>query len=235
MQSTSAHKKETIENILRLRRAERVADQNLRGELASVRGFLEDSVGRTVRTADAARLLGVTQPALKRWIDKGEISALMTPQGRYEVPVSELVDLLDETEQARAEGSGRPLASVIRDRRRRSVETVDLDRLLPRKRRTHRTAEQVALAYHRVVAERLDENIVEEARRRVDRWRQKGSVHPHWVEEWERVLVMALPQIAKTISADTPRARELRQTSPFAGVLNQQERTRLVDAVEGRE
>ena len=42
------------------------------------------------------------------------------------------------------------------------------------------------------------------------------------------------PGIAKAISADTPRARELRQTSPFAGALNEHERKLLVEAVERR-
>jgi len=48
------------------------------------------------------------------------------------------------------------------------------------------------------------------------------------------VLALPLPRIAKTISADTKRARELRQTSPFAGVLTEQERRRLLRAVEER-
>jgi hypothetical protein len=225
---------EAIESIVRLRRGERLADPIVRNELSAVRQFLEGEVGRTVRPADAARLLGVTQPALKRWTDKGEISAVMTPQGRQEIPVSELVGLLEETEEARAKGSGRPLASAIRNRRRRSVETIDLDRLLPRKRRTHRTAELHGLAYHRLVAERLDETIVNEARDRLHRWRESERIHPRWADEWERILALPRADIARTISADTRSARELRQTTPFAGVLTEQERRRLVEAIEGR-
>jgi excisionase family DNA binding protein len=224
-----------IENILRLRRAERLADSHLRAEIATAREFLEGLVGPTVRPADAARLLGVSQPALLRWTEKGEISSVMTPQGRREIPLSELVGLLDEIELVRDEATGRPLARVVRNRRRRAEEAVDLDRLLPRRRRRgHRTAELQALAYHRLVAERLDERIVDEARRRLRRWRASGRVHPRWIEEWERVLAMPLPQIAKTIGADTRHARELRQTSPFAGVLSEHERRRLTKAVEER-
>ena len=40
--------------------------------------------------------------------------------------------------------------------------------------------------------------------------------------------------VAKTISADTAHARELRQTSPFAGVLSEPERRRLTRAVQER-
>lgn len=235
MSDRHERKNEAIENILRLRRAERLADPSLNGELASVREFLEREVGSTVRAAEAARVLGISQPALNRWIDKGEISALMTPQGRREIPLSELVGLLDEVERARDEGWGRPLASVIRDRRRRSAETIDLDRLLPRKRdRGHRTAELHGLAYHRLIAERLDGHMVAEAQRRLHRWRESGRVHTRWADEWERILSLPEPRIAQAIGADTPRGRELRQTSPFAGLLNEQERRALVEAIEAR-
>jgi hypothetical protein len=40
--------------------------------------------------------------------------------------------------------------------------------------------------------------------------------------------------IADAISADSPRARELRQSSPLAGALTEQERQLLVKAVEDR-
>ena len=50
---------DTLENILRLRRAERAVQGDLRFELAAVRESLERSVGRSVRPADAARALGI--------------------------------------------------------------------------------------------------------------------------------------------------------------------------------
>ncbi len=193
--------REAFENILRLRRAARIANPQLRAEIAPVLEFLEDIAGQTVRPADAARLLGISQPALKRWLDGGEISAVTTPRGRREIPLSELL----------------------------------VQRLIPRRsRRTHRTAELQALAYHRLIAERLDDEIVDEARMRLRRWRRESRIHPRWSNEWERVLALPLPEIKRAISADTKRARELRQTSPFAGMLTEQERQRLVKAVEDR-
>lgn len=229
------HTGEAIEHVVRLRRIERLVDRRVRDEIVSVREFLERLVGPTVRPAEAARLLGISHPAIKRWLDIGEISSVMTPQGRREVPLSELIKLLEAVEEVRDEDGGRPVARVIRERRRRSAEAIDIDRLLPPRRpRGHRAAELHALAYHRLIAERLDERVVENARRRVRRWRQEGRVDPRWADEWERILAMPLPQMARTIGADTTRARELRQTSPFAGVLTEQERRRLVRAVEER-
>lgn len=227
---------DAVAEILRLRRAEQIADPELRDELRSTREFLEEIAGPTVSRAEAARLLGVSQTALDRWVSKEEIPVVMTPRGRREIPLAELVDLLEEVEEVRdGEGRQRPLAAAIRDRRRRSSETIDLDRLLPRRsRRGHRVAELKALAYHRLVAERLDEPILDDARRRLRRWQEQGRIDPRWASEWERVLRMPSPRIARTISADSVRARELRQTSPFAGVLTEQERRELDRAVEKR-
>jgi excisionase family DNA binding protein len=227
--------REAFENILRLRRAARIANPQLRAEIVPVLEFLEDIAGQTVRPADAARLLGISQPALKRWLDGGEISAVTTPRGRREIPLSELLDLLEDVEEVRDEAGGRPVTRVIRERERRADDSIDLQRLIPRRsRRTHRTAELQALAYHRLIAERLDDEIVDEARMRLRRWRRESRIHPRWSDEWERVLALPLPEIKKAISADTKRARELRQTSPFAGMLTEQERQRLVKAVEDR-
>jgi excisionase family DNA binding protein len=223
-----------VESILRLRNAERRADPETRPQIASARKFLERLVGQTVRPADAARVLGVSRPALKRWIDKGEISSVITRQGRREVPVAELVDLRDEISHL-PQPRGRSLARVIRDRRRRADDAIDIDRLLPRKRaRSHRVAELHALAYHRVVADRLDQELVEQAQERLREWRQDGRISPMWADRWARVLARPIPKVAETLRADTRSARELRQSSPFAGVLTEQERRRLVRAVEER-
>jgi excisionase family DNA binding protein len=226
---------DAIRHLLRLWRVEKRLDPELRGEVASVREFLEDELGPTVSSRQAARLLGVSHTALDRWLHKGEIPAVLTPGGNYGIPISELVRLLDEVEQARSEGSTRVLASVIGDRRRRAEEVVDVDRLLPRRgRRSHREAELQSLAYHRLLAERLDDQIVGEAQRRLKRWILGGRIDPRWADDWERILAKPAPEIAKIISRDRPRERELRQTSPFAGVLTEQERRLLVQAVEER-
>lgn len=227
--------KQAFDTLRKLRYLEEAVEPNLRPDITETIEFLEAAVGPTIRPADASRLIGVSQPALHRWMDQGEISTVRTPDGRREIPLVELVDLLDEVDRKRDEGSGRPLAAAIRTRRNRASEAIDLDRLLPRKRkRGHRTAELQSLAYHRVVADRLDEQLIEKARRRVDRWRTTGRIHPHWADQWQGVLEDSPARIARAISVDTPHARELRQTSPFAGVLTPQERRLLTQAVEER-
>jgi hypothetical protein len=226
---------ELVETILRLRTAERGAEPGARSTMADTRDLLERMVGPTIRPATAARAIGVSQTALNHWLDKGEIASVLTPSGRREIPLPELLDLIEHIRAVDATTTQRPLTKVIRDRNRAAADLVDVDRLLPRRGgRSHRAPELHALAYHRLIADRLDEQLVEQARRRLASWRASGRIAPQWADEWEQLLQQPLPAIARAISADTLRARELRQTSPFAGALNEQERRRLVEAVEQR-
>jgi len=80
----------------------------------------------------------------------------------------------------------------------------------------------------------LNEQLIEEVRRRLERWIRDDRVDPRWATRWQSLLARSVEEIAKTISSDSKSARELRQTSPFAGVLTEQERRRLVGAVEER-
>ncbi|HEY3541880.1 MAG TPA: hypothetical protein VGK79_04985 [Gaiellaceae bacterium] len=227
-------REDILDSIVRLVAIEERAPQQMRAEIALVRERLEDDLGRTVRASEAARLLGVTRPALKRWIDKSEIATVLTPSGRREIPVSEVVTLLREVEAARSEGSERALAAVIRDRWR-AADAVDIERLLPRRRgRTHRDVELQSLAYHRLVAERLTPDLLDRARMQLDRWERTGRIHRNWADAWHLELDKSIDDVRKLLRSDSGRARELRQTSPFVGLLTEQERRRLLEAVEMR-
>lgn len=225
---------EILDSIVRLVEAEERSPRDFRSELALVRERLEDQLGRTVRPSEAARLLKVTRPALKRWIDKGEVPTVLTRSGRREIPVSEVVSLVREVERARREGSERALAAVVRDRWR-AADAVDVETLLPRRKtRTHRNVELESLAYHRLVAERLTPDVVDRAATQLARWERSGRIHERWADEWRRILGKPLEDIRKTLRSNSVRARELRQTSPFIGVLTEQERRRLLEAVDAR-
>jgi hypothetical protein len=84
---------------------------------------------------------------------------------------------------------------------------------------------------HRVVAERLDESLVEEARERVERLAREGHLHPRYAERWRELLSLPIPEIAAAIVTDDQEGRDLRQNGPFAGVLNEQERRRIIETV----
>ena len=45
-----------------------------------------------------------------------------------------------------------------------------------------------------------------------------------WLQEWARLLDGPLVELLTALTSPTPRSRELRQNSPFAGVLTDAER-----------
>lgn len=49
-----------------------------------------------------------------------------------------------------------------------------------------------------------------------------------WLAEWEKLLDGPAEGVLEALTSRTPRARELRQNSPFAGVLTEQERRKAL-------
>jgi len=93
----------------------------------------------------------------------------------------------------------------------------------------HRSAELRSLAFHRTVAERLDDALLDHARARVARWNADGGpVHPVWAGRWLELLDQPRDEIVRVLSADDQRSRDLRQNTPFAGALTPRERWQIV-------
>lgn len=59
--------------------------------------------------------------------------------------------------------------------------------------------------------------------RRARHQRARGSTAV-WIDEWERLLDRPLPELLTALTSPSPRARELRQNHPFAGLLTSEER-----------
>lgn len=100
----------------------------------------------------------------------------------------------------------------------------------------HRLAEERGLAYHRAVVERLltSPRALEVARERVQAWSQAGSVHPHYVDAWTRLLELPLEDLCVAIVDTSDRGRALRQVTPFAGLIDPKERWRIWRDVRSR-
>ena len=235
MSKSSVDTRRAVESIVRLRRANRRSGEEMHRDVEPALSYLEEIVGPTLSRAETARLLGISHTALDRWVEKGDIPALVTPSGRREIALSQVVDLLERLEE-RADEGPLALSRIIRDRRRDAAAIPENEFLAPRRQRprTHRVPELHALAYHRLVARRLDHQLVSDARKRLQRWEQSGRIDPRWADAWKRVLAMPLARVAQAISSDSERGRALRQTSPFAGALNEHERQRVARAVEER-
>ena len=92
----------------------------------------------------------------------------------------------------------------------------------------HRLAEERSLAYHRVIGERLlsDPALIERARARVRCWMEVEDPPPY-ARAWNEILSQGPAAISAFLVDPSERARELRQSSPFAGALTARERWAL--------
>lgn len=99
----------------------------------------------------------------------------------------------------------------------------------------HRIAEARSLAYHQAVAQRLvsDPNVLLAAEALARRWLAERKA-PHAMRRWLELFDRPLDEIVAFVTEDSERARELRQSSPFAGTLSPKERWRVWEDVRQR-
>lgn len=227
---TVSDKQELFENIARLRRVGLELPNSQ--DLSSVRVALERQLGPTVSRRLAARLLGVSHTALERWVKAGDLPVVQSAAGRQEIPVPALLDLY---EAVRTDQAAKPSRYSLAPTMTRQREAARRLRLGARNgscdRDTHDRARARSLAYHRVVAQRLSKSIVAEARHVLFRWHEQGRIAPSYAHKWEELLAMPLPAVRRAITASGSDADDLRQNSPFAGVLSEPERQRILTEV----
>ena len=220
---------ELFENVVRLRRAARVAPGN--ADIAAVRVSLERELGETVSRRLAARVLGVSHAALDRWVKKGDLPVIYSSRGRPEIPVPTLLELNDKVEHTRDQGAQRYVLAPTMARQRQAAGRMRVDGITVSGDEPHARATARSLAYHRAVARRLRKPMVQEARHVLYRWRQQGQIDSRYAERWEQILTRPVHEIRRALVATGPQSDSLRQTSPFAGVLSEPERQRILQKI----
>lgn len=90
----------------------------------------------------------------------------------------------------------------------------------------HERIDQRSLALHRAVAEKLraQPSLLEIARDNLKRWAPTAGRSTPWLDEWTRILDLPLEQMLQLLGEEGEQMTALRQSSPFAGVLDPQER-----------
>ena len=203
-------------------------------DLAAARVVLEEELGPTVSRRLAAELLGLSHTGLRRWIEREDIPVVYTESGRVEVPVAALLDLYELVAAERDAGRGHVLEPAMLNAQKRAdrlpaelLFDVDIDE------GGHREAQVRGLAYHRALAKRLTARMVSDARQVVADWEHGGRIDPVYATAWRELLSRPVADVRRHLEADTPEMADLRQNSPFAGMLTERER-RAVLARAGR-
>lgn len=93
----------------------------------------------------------------------------------------------------------------------------------------HRLAEERSVAYHRVIAERLQDRpeILARARQRIQALLASATEPPFYAWKWSEILAGDLSSIRAFLTERSELADELRQSTPFAGALDPRERWKI--------
>ncbi|MDA0169196.1 hypothetical protein OJ998_08880 [Solirubrobacter taibaiensis] len=229
--SVAERRRRLFDQLVRLRRAERAHPED--EDIVAVRSQIEQDLGPVVSLSMAAVVLGVSHTTVRRWVRAGEIPELMAPSGRSGVPVQALLRLHERVQQERQTGSrtSHVIEPVFADSRRKAARLDPralLADLKDEPRDGHERARLRSLAYHRAVAQQLRRPMVDEALHRIWQWRTEGRIDPQYAQRWEDVLRSPLPEIRTVMAEDSPDAADLRQNSPFAGMLSEAERRKIL-------
>lgn len=92
--------------------------------------------------------------------------------------------------------------------------------------------ERRSLMMSTAVAAKLRENPVQvlaAARQNIKKMRSIGPGEQQWVDVWESLLALGAGHVEALLTSTDQFARDLRQSSPFAGVLSEDERRHVLD------
>jgi hypothetical protein len=98
------------------------------------------------------------------------------------------------------------------------------------KKRTHEWIDSRSLELAKAVAReiRRDPSHVQRAMETLQRWKIQRDFSPRALEEWETLLAeSSLEELLALLVEDSEEGRRRRQSSPFTGVLSEQERRRI--------
>jgi hypothetical protein len=104
--------------------------------------------------------------------------------------------------------------------------------------RDHRLIDERSLAFDKVIAAKLreDPDLVNKARSNLSQWllTADASLEPA-LREWQKLLDGPMDLLLSTMESSDERATQLRQSSPFCGILTREERTKILQEYQARD
>jgi hypothetical protein len=95
----------------------------------------------------------------------------------------------------------------------------------------HERIDARSLAMHRAIGVKLRANpaLVKAARATLERWLERGGSAVPYYLRWREILSLPVEQVAEMLVAESEQMTALRQSSPFAGMLSNQERWAILE------
>jgi excisionase family DNA binding protein len=159
------------------------------------------------------------------------------------VTAAESAELLTTGEASKILGTSRQHVVDLCDRgdlpfvtvgTHRRIRRTDVEALRSRNQRLTRDQLRSLWISHAVAGKLVadPDEVIERARRnltKLQRTHTRGQ-GARWLAEWEHIVNGPIEGVLDALTSTSPRARELRQNSPFAGLLSEDERAQVLDA-----
>ena len=158
----------------------------------------------------------ITDQETAELLTTGEAAKLLNSSRQHVVDLCERGDL--------------PFTTVGRHRR---VLRSDVEAIRTRTQRLTRDQRRSLWLAYAVAAQVVEnpERALAAARANLLRMRQAARGQAtRWLDEWERLLDGPVEDVLDSLTSRSPKGRELRQNSPFAGLLTEDERDRALNA-----
>lgn len=119
--------------------------------------------------------------------------------------------------------------------RHRRVRRADVEALRTRTYRLTRDQTRSLWLGHAIAGKLVTDpqGVLDKGRDNLAHLNRAGSrgASNRWLAEWQRILEGPVAAVLDALTSRTPRARELRQNAPFAGVLSEEERLSVLRAL----
>lgn len=162
---------------------------------------------------------GTAQKRTEELLTTGQAAQLLGSSRQHVVDLCESGDL--------------PYLTVGTHRRLRREDVEEARQRTTRSNRSDRRSRWLNIAVAGELV-RDPETVLNRAHANLERLQEK---HPRgqgamWLRQWEKLLGGPVEDVLDVLTSQTPRARELRANSPFAGVLSTKERDEVLHAFQ---
>lgn len=159
------------------------------------------------------------------------VDRILASQGDELLTTGEAALILNSSRQHVVDLCDQGLLSFVTTGTHRRVRRADVDALQSRTQRLTRDQERSLWLGHAVAGKLVADplGVVDKGRSNLSRFEGHRAARL-WLAEWEKLLDGPLDGVLEALTSRAPRARELRQNSPFAGVLTEEERQRVLTA-----
>jgi excisionase family DNA binding protein len=162
------------------------------------------------------------------------MDSVIGPEGDELLTTGEAAKILNTSRQHVVDLCNRGDLPFVTTGSHRRIRRADVEALLTRTQRLTRDQRRSLWLGYAAAGKLVADppGVMRKARHNLAQLREAHSrgASRRWLDEWESLLSGPMDRVLEALTSRTPRARELRQNSPFAGVLTEMERQSVLSA-----